>query len=174
VCTKHHVNVLKPHSQTGLHVFVFNGAKAVEKERAAGNGREAERERESKPGLGNPSGNLKPSPLGGVSRSDDLSKIRTSIVRLVSQSDSLSPSPLISRHRPSLIATVDSTPETKSPAGTRKHPPLHFPLDVSITSMCFESDRPGPSSLSPHATAATRLITYVMIYLSMHVFVLSV
>lgn len=34
----------------------------------------------SRQGLGDPLGNLKPSPLSSVSRSDDLSKITTSIV----------------------------------------------------------------------------------------------
>lgn len=55
------------------------------------------------------------------------------MLQLVSQSDSLSPSPLISRHHPSIIGTQGSTPETKGRAWKWGDPLFHFPLHVPIT-----------------------------------------
>ena len=110
--------------------------------------REREREREedrSRQGLGNPSGNLRPSPLGSFGRSDDLSKIRTSIVHRGLSLNQTPSHPLrsISRHRPSAAAALDSTPETKGLAGTRGDPLFHFSIGQCRMFKCvFESDRP--------------------------------
>ncbi len=175
-----------------LCAFMYNSEKKRgqqsenEDEIVAGKGRESGTERErqrkrerSRQGLGNPLGNLKPSPHGSFSRSDDLSKIRTSIVH---HSLSLNQTPshllhFISRHRPSLNAALDSTPETKGLAGTRGDPLFHFPLDVPISWMCFEWDQPGTSSFTLHATAPNKfnhfchdiyLSMYLCIYLSIY------
>lgn len=82
-------------------------------------GRQTEKGRK---GLGNPSGNLSPGSLGSFGRSDDLSKIRTSIVHLGS---SLNQTPSHLFHlshvtvRPKLQFKSPTT-ETKNFVGTRE------------------------------------------------------
>lgn len=122
----------------------------------------------SRQGLGDPLGNLKPSPLSSVSRSDDLSKITTSIVHH-SLSLSLTLSRLLHLSHVTIAPLFISGANTWNERSRRDANTTAVFHSMSSSPRCvFQSECLETSSLSLRAATATHLVPNAVIHLSIY------